>query len=62
MKVYGASAGTYWFVNDHLGAPRAVVNSSGQIVWKAAYLPFGRAEVLVDTVERRVESVCVCRW
>ena len=51
MKVYGSGAGTYWFINDHLGAPRAVINDSGQIVWKAAYLPFGSAEVLVDTVE-----------
>jgi len=51
MKVYGASTETYWFINDHLGAPRALINASGQIVWKAAYLPFGSAEVLVDTVE-----------
>ena len=51
MKVYGSGAGTYWFINDHLGAPRAVINDSGQTVWKAAYLPFGKAEVLVDTIE-----------
>ena len=51
MKVYGANAETYWFINDHLGAPRTIVNSSGQVVWQAAYLPFGKAEVLVDTVE-----------
>jgi hypothetical protein len=42
MKVYGTNAGTYWFI-DHLGAPRPVINASGQIVWKAAYLPFGNA-------------------
>jgi RHS repeat-associated protein len=51
MKVYGSGAGIYWFLNDHLGAPRAVVNDSGQVVWKAAYFPFGKAEVLVNTIE-----------
>ena len=51
MKVYGSGAGTYWFINNHLGAPRAIINSSGQVVWKAAYLPFGKAEILVNTIE-----------
>jgi RHS repeat-associated protein len=33
---------------DHLGTPRFVTDESGQIVWSASYLPFGKATVDED--------------
>lgn len=38
-------------IDDHLGTPQQIVNTSGEVVWKAAYLPFGQAQVLVETIE-----------
>ncbi len=39
----------YKFVHtDHLGAPRAITNSNGAVVWKATYDPFGQAAVNDD--------------
>jgi RHS repeat-associated protein len=35
----------YYYHNDHLGTPLAMTDTSGDIVWKAAYNPFGKAEV-----------------
>jgi RHS repeat-associated protein len=35
----------YYYHNDHLGTPLAMTDSSGSVVWKAAYNPFGKAEV-----------------
>jgi RHS repeat-associated protein len=40
----------YYFINDHLGTPQKIVNSSAQVVWAAAYLPFGKAQVTTETV------------
>jgi RHS repeat-associated protein len=51
MRIYGTQAGTYYFLNDHLGTPRIIIDESGQIVWQAAYLPFGKAQVTTETVE-----------
>ncbi len=31
----------YFFLNDHLSTPRALVDSDGVVVWKARYEPFG---------------------
>jgi len=50
MKVYGTKAGIYYFINDHLGTPQKIVDSIGALVWEAAYLPFGQAQVLVATI------------
>ncbi len=47
---YGSQAGWYYFVNDHLGTPHRIVSESGEIVWAAAYLPFGEAQVVRETV------------
>jgi RHS repeat-associated protein len=51
MKVYGPQAGWYYFVNDHLGTPQKIVDSSGNVVWEAAYLSFGEAQVVTEIVE-----------
>jgi len=50
MKVYGTQAGWYYFVNDHLGTPHRIVSESGEVVWAAAYLPFGGAQVVTEIV------------
>jgi RHS repeat-associated protein len=51
MKVYGTQAGWYYFINDHLGTPHKIVDASGKVVWAAAYLPFGEAQIITETVE-----------
>jgi RHS repeat-associated protein len=40
-----------YFHNDHLGTPQVPTNDSQTIVWKAAYTPFGGAEISIQTVE-----------
>jgi RHS repeat-associated protein len=40
-----SSGAIYYYHNDHLGTPLAMTDSTGTIVWKAAYNPFGKAEV-----------------
>ena len=40
----------YYFVNDHLGTPQKIVDSAGQVVWAAAYFPFGKAQVKPEMV------------
>ncbi|MCF8063364.1 MAG: RHS domain-containing protein, partial [Deltaproteobacteria bacterium] len=51
MKVYGAQAGIYYFLNDHLGTPRMLVNADGRIVWQAAYLPFGETVLIKEEIQ-----------
>ena len=36
---------TYFYVNDHLGAPRRLIDEEGQVVWSARVDAFGRAWV-----------------
>ncbi|MEW6665618.1 MAG: RHS repeat-associated core domain-containing protein [Thermodesulfobacteriota bacterium] len=50
MKLYGDQAGIYYFLNDHLGTPHMVIDATGQIVWHAAYLPFGQAQILTEKI------------
>jgi RHS repeat-associated protein len=50
MKVYGTQAGWYYFINDHLGTPQKIVDSAGNVVWAAAYLPFGEALIITEIV------------
>ncbi|MBU0910516.1 MAG: DUF2778 domain-containing protein [Proteobacteria bacterium] len=54
VKVYGAQAGLYDFINDHLGTPQVLVDSTGTTVWQAAYLPFGKAQVQTGTVSNNL--------
>ena len=43
-----------FFHNDHLGAPLQATNAKGQVLWAAAYEPFGQATVVspAPTAER----------
>ncbi len=44
----------YWFLCDHLGTPQKLIDNSGNLVWEAAYLPFGKARVLTAEVENNL--------
>jgi RHS repeat-associated protein len=35
-----------WLHTNHLGAPEAATDQSGQIVWRASYAPFGEAKIV----------------
>ena len=50
VKLHGTQAGVYYVISDHLGTPQQIVDSSGTVVWKAAFLPFGKAQVLTETI------------
>ncbi|MCK5611891.1 RHS domain-containing protein, partial [Candidatus Pacearchaeota archaeon] len=54
MKVYGDQAGIYYFLNDHLGTPQKIVDSAGTVVWEAAFLPFGLAQIHVETITNNI--------
>jgi RHS repeat-associated protein len=41
----------YYYHNDHLGTPQVLTDGNGNIVWKAAYTPFGDAAISIATVE-----------
>lgn len=35
----------YFYLNDHLGAPRIVLDHAGAVAWKADYEPFGSVAI-----------------
>ncbi len=41
----GSDSGTYFLHNDHLGRPLGMTNTSGALVWRAEYEPFGKSLV-----------------
>jgi len=45
-----ADGGIYYYHNDHMGKPQRLTDQSGNIVWSADYLPFGRADVTIKAV------------
>ncbi len=51
MKAAGA---WYWFLCDHLGTPQKLIDNSGNLVWEAAYLPFGKARVITADIENNL--------
>ena len=46
--------GLYYYINDHLGTPQQLVQADGTVVWQAAYLPFGSAQVSIETVTNNI--------
>jgi len=50
VREYQNNPGLYYFLNDHLGTPQQLVSPSGTVVWQAAYLPYGEAQVQTSTV------------
>jgi RHS repeat-associated protein len=43
-------AALYYYHHDHRGAPQAMTNEAGAVVWRATYDPFGQAAVTVSTI------------
>jgi RHS repeat-associated protein len=41
----------YYYHHDHLGTPRVLTDSAGNVVWKATFSPFGQVQIQVETVE-----------
>ncbi|WP_028578878.1 RHS repeat-associated core domain-containing protein [Desulfogranum japonicum] len=54
QKLYQENMGLYYVINDHLGAPQRMINEAGNIVWKANYLPFGKAQVTLSLVSNNI--------
>lgn len=54
LNEYQNTPGLYYYLNDHLGTPQQLVTGTGDIVWQAAYLPFGNAQLLVEQVESNI--------
>ena len=50
VREYQTNPGLYYFLNDHLGTPQQLITSVGAVVWQAAYLPYGEAQVQTNTV------------
>jgi len=44
----------YWYLNDQLGTPQKLVDSTGTVVWSAQYEAFGKATIQIDTVENNL--------
>ena len=40
----------YWFINDHPGTPRKVVDADQAVVWEGSQVPFGNTTVTVNTL------------
>ncbi len=54
LAMIASDGSIYYFHNDHLGTPQKLTDSTGALVWSADYLPFGRADVNVATVENNL--------
>lgn len=54
VKLHGIQAGVYYVISDHLGTPQQIVDSTGTVVWKAAYFPFGKAQILTETITNNI--------
>ncbi|MBI5591469.1 MAG: RHS domain-containing protein, partial [Deltaproteobacteria bacterium] len=54
LREYQTNPGTYYFINDHLGTPKQLVTATATIAWQAAYLPFGKAQIQLETVKNNL--------
>jgi RHS repeat-associated protein len=48
------AAEIYYYHNDHLGTPQVMTDENADIVWKADYTPFGKADVVVETITNNI--------
>lgn len=44
-KINSATDDAYYYLSDHIGTPRKLMDQNGDIVWSAQYTPFGGATV-----------------
>ena len=54
LREYEVRPGLYFYINDHLGTPQRLITADGTTVWQAAYLPFGRTQVQLGTVQNNL--------
>ena len=54
LAMIASDGSIYYFHNDHLGTPQKLTDSTGALVWSADYLPFGRADVNMATVDNNL--------
>jgi RHS repeat-associated protein len=54
LREYESNPGTYYFVNDHLGTPQQLVTATGTVIWQAAYLAYGQAQIQVQAVKNNL--------
>ena len=54
LAMIDADGSIYYYHNDHLGTPQKMTDANAQVVWAADYLPFGKADVIVATVENNL--------
>jgi len=54
VKEYQSNPGLYYYLNDHLGTPQRLIAADGTVVWQAAYLPFGAAQVSIAQVVNNI--------
>ena len=44
----GDDDAVFYYINDHLGTPRIIIDETGNIVWKGDYQPFGSVDAVVS--------------
>ena len=47
---------TAWLHANHLGAPEAATDASGQLIWQASYAPFGNAKIIQASAGKSNDS------
>ena len=47
---------TAWLHANHLGAPEAATDASGQLIWQASYAPFGAARIIKASAQAHGEG------
>ncbi|MBA3012185.1 MAG: hypothetical protein FP812_18415, partial [Desulfobacula sp.] len=43
--------GICYYINDHLGTPVKIIDDQGQVIWDTGYMPFGKTNINVDTMQ-----------
>lgn len=44
----------YYYLNDHIGAPRQLINKNGVKSWEANYKAFGKTNITIETVRNNL--------
>ncbi len=40
----------YWYINDHLGTPQVIIDTTGRVMWAATYDSFGNAQISTEDI------------
>ena len=49
-RIYSPTGTVYYYLNDHLGTPRKLMNQNGYVYWSADYTPFGEAHITKSNI------------